>query len=170
MDLETITVEAPDETQSGTDGVLLDIPGETTLGGETLERQQGGGLAGLLQGMAGVAVEASAEEAGMAVNIRGMQDVGRVAVTIDGVRQNFARSGHGANGQFFADPEMLRSVTVTRPRAVVAVVLVVVARDVLASRSVVAGRASAYERPRIMAGRVTDPAHHPVRTRAPGHR
>jgi hypothetical protein len=54
--------------------------------------------------------------------------------------------------------------------AVVAVVLVVVARDVLASRSVVAGRASAYERPRIMAGRVTDPAHHPVRTRAPGHR
>ena len=117
MDLETITVEAPDETQSGTNGVLLEIPGETTLGGETLERQQGGGLAGLLQGMAGVAVEASAEEAGMAVNIRGMQDVGRVAVTIDGVRQNFARSGHGANGQFFADPEMLRSVTVTRGAA-----------------------------------------------------
>jgi hypothetical protein len=54
--------------------------------------------------------------------------------------------------------------------AVVAVVLVVVARDVVASRSVVVGRASAYETPRIMAGRVTDPAHHPVRPRAPGHR
>lgn len=115
IDLETITVEAPDGSDAdATGGVSLDVPGETSVSGDGLQRQQGAGLAGLLQGMAGVAVETAAEEAGMAVNIRGMQDVGRVAVTIDGVRQNFARSGHGANGQFFADPEMLRSVTVTR--------------------------------------------------------
>jgi hemoglobin/transferrin/lactoferrin receptor protein len=109
-DLDAITVTAPE----GVAGVDLDQPAATGVSGDSLRRQQGTGLAGLLDGIAGVTVDSPAEESGMAVNIRGMQDVGRVAVTIDGVRQNFARSGHGANGQFFADPEMLRSVTVTR--------------------------------------------------------
>ncbi|GHC63384.1 TonB-dependent receptor domain-containing protein [Neogemmobacter tilapiae] len=114
-DLDAITVTAPDQTAgSGVAGLGLDQPGETALSGAALSRQQGQGLAGMLGSVAGVTIDQPAEEAGMAVNIRGMQDVGRVAVTIDGVRQNFARSGHGANGQFFADPEMLRSVTVTR--------------------------------------------------------
>ena len=35
-------------------------------------------------------------------------------MTLDGARQNFARSDHGANGTFYADPEMLRSLEVVR--------------------------------------------------------
>jgi hemoglobin/transferrin/lactoferrin receptor protein len=48
------------------------------------------------------------------VNIRGMQDFGRVAVVIDGARQNFQRSGHNANGTFLIDPELLSSVDIVR--------------------------------------------------------
>lgn len=73
------------------------------------------GLDSLLRDMAGVTTQGgSAAEAETAVNIRGLQDHGRVAVTLDGARQNFARAGHGANGSFALDPEMLRSATVTR--------------------------------------------------------
>ena len=49
-----------------------------------------------------------------AINVRGLQDFGRVAVTIDGARQNFQRSGHNANGMFYFEPEMMKQVTVTR--------------------------------------------------------
>ena len=48
------------------------------------------------------------------INIRGLQDFGRVAVVIDGARQNFQRSGHNANGQFFLDPELVAEVDVAR--------------------------------------------------------
>lgn len=69
----------------------------------------------LFRGMAGITTQGgTAAEPEMAVNIRGLQDNGRVAVSIDGARQNFARAGHGANGTFALDTEMLRSVTVTR--------------------------------------------------------
>ena len=48
------------------------------------------------------------------INIRGLQDFGRVAVLIDGARQNYQRSGHNANGSFFLEPELLGSVDVVR--------------------------------------------------------
>ena len=48
------------------------------------------------------------------INIRGLQDFGRVAVVVDGARQNFQRSGHNANGQFFLDPELVAEVDVAR--------------------------------------------------------
>jgi len=48
------------------------------------------------------------------INIRGLQDFGRVAVVVDGARQNFQRSGHNANGQFFLDPELVGDVDVAR--------------------------------------------------------
>ena len=78
-------------------------------------RFQGAGLDRILRDMAGVTVQGGTGEGGeTAINIRGLQDQGRVAVTIDGMRQNFARSGHGANGTFGVDTEMLRDITVTR--------------------------------------------------------
>src|SRR5215470_2376768 len=48
------------------------------------------------------------------INIRGLQDFGRVAVLIDGARQNFQRSGHNANGTFFLEPELLAGVDIVR--------------------------------------------------------
>ncbi len=48
------------------------------------------------------------------INIRGLQDFGRVAVLIDGARQNYQRSGHNPDGAFFLEPELLAGVDVVR--------------------------------------------------------
>jgi outer membrane receptor protein involved in Fe transport len=48
------------------------------------------------------------------INIRGLQDFGRVATLVDGAHQNFQRSGHFANGLFYVDREMLGGVDVVR--------------------------------------------------------
>src|SRR5690606_38017072 len=48
------------------------------------------------------------------INIRGLQDFGRVAVSIDGARQNFQRSDHGTQSTFWIDPDLVKSVDVTR--------------------------------------------------------
>ncbi|WP_238366073.1 TonB-dependent receptor domain-containing protein [Mesobacterium pallidum] len=88
----------------------------TTVAAEDLARDPGAaGLVRALETVPGVTVQlGDGGDAELAVNVRGLQDHGRVAVTVDGVRQNFARSGHTANGTFAIDPEMLRSVEVTR--------------------------------------------------------
>ncbi|MBR0560440.1 TonB-dependent receptor domain-containing protein [Neokomagataea anthophila] len=50
----------------------------------------------------------------LAVSIRGMQDFGRVNVMIDGARQNFQESGHGADGSVYVDPALLAGLDVQR--------------------------------------------------------
>ena len=55
--------------------------------------------------MPGVSTEENADDPATAINVRGLQDFGRVAVTIDGARQNFQRSGHNANGMFYFEPK-----------------------------------------------------------------
>lgn len=101
--LDTVTLTTSDETSAST----------TTR--STAEQPLPLSLDTLFRSMAGVTTQGgSLAEAETAINIRGLQDHGRVAVSIDGARQNFARAGHGANGTFTLDPEMLRSVSVTR--------------------------------------------------------
>lgn len=68
----------------------------------------------ILRHIPGVEVMMSGEGAESSINIRGMQDYGRVNVMIDGARQNWAMQGHYAQGAFFLDPEILKSVDVTR--------------------------------------------------------
>jgi hemoglobin/transferrin/lactoferrin receptor protein len=68
----------------------------------------------LFTGMPGVNAESSAQDPGTAINIRGLQDFGRVAVIIDGARQNFARAGHNGSGSFYVEPELLAEIDVSR--------------------------------------------------------
>lgn len=68
----------------------------------------------LFMGMPGVSTEATAQDPGTAINIRGLQDFGRVAVIVDGARQNFARLGHDGAGTFYLEPELLSEVDVVR--------------------------------------------------------
>lgn len=111
---------AQDGAEIVLDTILLSVdgpddPATTTAAPDAGSRARGDGLDALLRGMAGVTTQGgTAAAAETAVNIRGLQDNGRVAVTIDGARQNFGRAGHGANGTFAIDPEMLREVSVTR--------------------------------------------------------
>jgi hemoglobin/transferrin/lactoferrin receptor protein len=62
----------------------------------------------------GVSFQDRGDSPETSINIRGLQDFGRVAVVIDGARQNYQRSGHNANGSFFLEPELLASVDVVR--------------------------------------------------------
>lgn len=65
-------------------------------------------------GMPGISFEQTARDPATAINIRGMQDFGRVAVTIDGARQNFTRLGHDGAGTFYLEPELLAGIDVVR--------------------------------------------------------
>ena len=68
----------------------------------------------LFFGMPGVWTQTRGDDPGTAINIRGLQDFGRVAVLIDGARQNFQRTGHNADGLFYLEPEILAAVDVVR--------------------------------------------------------
>lgn len=108
IELDTIEVTADPETG--------DVPGVDVIGADRIETEyQGAGLITILRETPGVAIQGGGGNgAETAVNIRGQQDFGRVAVTIDGMRQNFAGSGHGANGTFLIDTEMIRQIEVIR--------------------------------------------------------
>lgn len=70
--------------------------------------------ADMLSGIPGVWVQTRADDTSTAINIRGLQDFGRVAVLIDGARQNFQRTGHNADGVFYLDPEMIGGIDIVR--------------------------------------------------------
>lgn len=87
------------------------------VSGLTLEQIQGlqaGRISDIFRVMPGVSFEDRGDSPSSSINIRGLQDFGRVAVVVDGARQNYQRSGHNANGAFFLDPELIGSVDVTR--------------------------------------------------------
>ena len=67
----------------------------------------------LLQ-LPGVSFQERGDDPSTVINIRGLQDFGRVAVVVDGARQNYQRTGHNANGSFFLDPELVGGVDVVR--------------------------------------------------------
>lgn len=80
---------------------------------QQLQNQPATTAADVLIGLPGVYSQTDGMP-GLAISVRGMQDFGRVAVSIDGARQDFQVSGHGANGTVFIDPALLAGVDVTR--------------------------------------------------------
>jgi hemoglobin/transferrin/lactoferrin receptor protein len=83
----------------------------------TLEQIQGlqpNRLSGILYQIPGVSVQERGDDPSTVINIRGLQDFGRVAVVVDGARQNYQRTGHNANGSFFLDPELVGGVDIVR--------------------------------------------------------
>ena len=117
LDAITVTATAPGGESSGepvvapTYGALAPVSIWTR--GE-LQPLQPSGVADILDLVPSVNTATTPNDPGAAVSVRGLQDFGRVNVTIDGARQNFQKSGHGANGTFYFDTEMLRAVDVTR--------------------------------------------------------
>lgn len=68
----------------------------------------------ILRAMPGVSTRESPQNAGVAVDIRGLEGSGRVNMMIDGVRQNFRFTGHEAQGFAYVDPALLAGVDVAR--------------------------------------------------------
>lgn len=87
---------------------------------EELERFMPSSVSDMLSGIPGVTAYQTAGQPGTKINIRGLQDFGRVNVMVDGARQNFQRSSHGQNTVVFIDPDLIGQVDVVRgPSAVV---------------------------------------------------
>ena len=108
--LDTITVAA-----SKTEERAIDALAPVSV--MTLEQIQGlrpKRLADIFYNVPGVSFQDRGDDPATAINIRGLQDFGRVAVVVDGARQNYQRTGHNANGSFFLDPELIGSVDVAR--------------------------------------------------------
>ncbi|CAN5478390.1 TonB-dependent hemoglobin/transferrin/lactoferrin family receptor [soil metagenome] len=83
----------------------------------TLEQIQGRNattVGDLIYNVPGVWLQNRGDEPSTSINIRGLQDFGRVAVVVDGARQNYQRTGHFANGSFFLNPELIGGIDIVR--------------------------------------------------------
>lgn len=100
--------------QSGRETVYETAGAVSVVTREEIVRQPPRNTADVLRNVAGVYTSQPRTDPGVSVNIRGMQDFGRVNVMLDGVRQNFQKTGHGSNGQAYLDPALLAGVDVTK--------------------------------------------------------
>src|SRR5215207_6145380 len=108
--LDTITVAA-----SKTEERAIDALAPVSV--VTLEHIQGlqpNRLSDIFYNVPGVSFQERGDDPSTVINIRGLQDFGRVAVVVDGARQNYQRTGHNANGSFFLEPELVGGVDVVR--------------------------------------------------------
>ncbi|MDQ8730932.1 TonB-dependent hemoglobin/transferrin/lactoferrin family receptor [Bradyrhizobium sp. LHD-71] len=108
--LDTITVAATKMEERAVDA--LAPVSVVTL--EQIQRWQPNRVGDLLYNVPGVWLQDRGDDPATSINIRGLQDFGRVAVVVDGARQNYQRSGHSANGAFFLDPELISNIEVVR--------------------------------------------------------
>jgi hemoglobin/transferrin/lactoferrin receptor protein len=108
--LDEITVTATKQEERAVDA----LAGVSVVPRSELLIRQPQRIGDTLATVPGVATQENPNDPATAVSIRGLQDFGRVAVTVDGARQNFQRSGHNANGAFFLDPAFVRAIDVTR--------------------------------------------------------
>ena len=111
ISLEGIVVTTSKVEESAIDA----LAGSSAVGKEQLDEQfQPDSVSEVLETLPGVTSQENGRDTAQSVNIRGLQDFGRVNVMIDGARQNFQRSGHGADGGFYLEPEMLQGIDITR--------------------------------------------------------
>lgn len=109
--LDGVVVTSTKTSESAVDA----LSGSSAVSREQIDEQfQPENVSDIMRTIPGVTTQDNGRDTAQAINLRGLQDFGRVNVLIDGMRQNFQRSGHAANGVFYLDPEMIRSVDVTR--------------------------------------------------------
>ncbi len=111
ISLDTITISAT-RTQAS---AVESMAGVSVVTQEELESWKPQDVNDIFAGVPGVTVEQAGDDPAAAINIRGLQDFGRVAVTIDGARQNFQTTSHSlGGGSFFLEPELIEEATVVR--------------------------------------------------------
>lgn len=108
--LDTITVAASKTEERAIDA--LAPVSVMTL--EQIQARQASTVGGLIYDKPGVWLQDRGDEPSTSINIRGLQDFGRVAVVVDGARQNYQRTGHFANGSFFLNPELIGGIDIVR--------------------------------------------------------
>mgnify|MGYP000695883085 CR=1 FL=1 len=84
------------------------------ISGEELERRMATNANDIFFGVPGIKVYSDGRPAVSNINIRGLQDAGRVSVIVDGARQNFHKAGHEVSRMFWLDPQLVEQVDVIR--------------------------------------------------------
>lgn len=93
---------------------IASVDGFGANGKSQFDKIQAQSVTDLVRDIPGVTTSIAPNDPAQSINIRGLQDFGRVNVLVDGARQNFQRTGHNANGSFYLEPEFISSIDVTR--------------------------------------------------------
>ena len=109
LELDTITISPLSNDQA----VIDAIASTSLISRQQIDRIQPTTAADLFRVTPGVHASLNGDDPATSINIRGLQQYGRVAVTMDGARQDYWRVGHGS-GSFYIEPELLKQVTVIR--------------------------------------------------------
>jgi hemoglobin/transferrin/lactoferrin receptor protein len=108
--LDTITAAATKTKERAIDSLAP----VSSISLDQIQGLQPNRLSGIFYAVPGVSFQERGDDPATVINVRGLQDFGRVAVVVDGARQNYQRTGHNANGSFFLDPELIGGVDVVR--------------------------------------------------------
>ena len=84
------------------------------IGREELARTPMRSVGDALADTPGVTAVDDRRNPGVAVEVRGLRDRGRVTTTIDGARQNFQQAGHGSSSLTYVDANLLRAIEVEK--------------------------------------------------------
>ncbi|NWG26849.1 MAG: TonB-dependent hemoglobin/transferrin/lactoferrin family receptor [Pseudorhodoplanes sp.] len=117
LDPINISGSSPSEPKGfeGTPDWVYQAPtGVSVLSRELIEQRTPRNVSDLFRDMSGVSTAVDRQNPGLTVNIRGLQEQGRVNVMIDGARQNFQQAGHDANSFVYVDPELIGQVVVEK--------------------------------------------------------
>ncbi|MFG1473021.1 TonB-dependent hemoglobin/transferrin/lactoferrin family receptor [Xanthobacter agilis] len=110
--LDTLTVAA---TRSIETRAVDALAGVSVITSDELQQLMASTTQQVFFGIPGTTVIQNGNSTQASINIRGMQDFGRVAVILDGARQNFTQLGHNDGaGSFFLEPALLSTVDVVR--------------------------------------------------------
>ena len=113
--IEEVSLDTLSVTATKTESAAIDaLAGSSVVTREQINRLQPSRLSDVLRDIPGVTTQENQNDPAQAINIRGLQDFGRVNVLVDGARQDFQTSGHSANGVFYLDPELVGGIDVTR--------------------------------------------------------
>ncbi|MDZ5452599.1 TonB-dependent hemoglobin/transferrin/lactoferrin family receptor [Labrys sp. ZIDIC5] len=108
--LDTVTVTATKTSEK-----LIDtLGGVSQITQAEIDRAQPASVSDLLKTVPGVATQVSSNDPMQSINIRGMQDFGRVNVLVDGARQDYQITGHNAQGSFYLEPEFINNIDIVR--------------------------------------------------------
>jgi|GEM_PF-2016307 len=97
------------------DDIFEQSRGVTRITREDIDRTGARHASEILQSVPGVYTATNEQIPSVSISIRGLKDFGRVNMNIDGMRQNYQRTGHQQrNGEMFFDPDFLSGVEVTK--------------------------------------------------------
>ena len=105
----------PQKGFQGTPDWVYETPGPVgMITRQLIEQRAPRNSSDLFEDMAGVFASPDRQNPGTTINIRGLQEQGRVNVMIDGARQNFQQAGHNASSFVYFDPELIGGIVVEK--------------------------------------------------------